>query len=432
MEARQACGLGEAWFGDGSAPAGVRAGAVNVTMAAALDAAATLLAAAARPLVYLAPDLSCEAQREGVAIADAVRARLDSVTTATVLMSMLAQQERGRASATLGEVRNRADVVVFWGVDPAARYPRYSTRYAPQPAGLHVPEGRRSRTVVAVDIGDARGPEDADIRVSLPMGDEVAVLALLTARVSGTGLQPEADVVRLKPDPTSEASESAVESGFSRTGSQESGFSRTGSTINSSVDRALLLKTLLAARYAVVVADAEPDPALPQRDGGRSAALIALTQALNARTRCALSLLRGGGNRSGADAVMTWQTGYPMAADFRRGSPAYRPHDALAGSADIVLLLGSASSLPAGVRKALAGIPAIVIGPRATDEAGLRTRVAIDSAIAGIHEGGTAFRMDDVPVPLRPPIAGPPAAAAVLTALRGLLTPVKPAERVAG
>ena len=38
-------------------------------------------------------------------------------------------------------VRNRADVLVFWGVDPAERYPRYLTRYAPDPAGRR-PAGR--------------------------------------------------------------------------------------------------------------------------------------------------------------------------------------------------------------------------------------------------------------------------------------------------
>ena len=77
------------------------------------------MTSARAPLVYLAPDLSCEAQRSGVAIADALGARLDSVTSATVMRSVLAQQERGRAGATLGEVRNRADTIVFWGVYPS-------------------------------------------------------------------------------------------------------------------------------------------------------------------------------------------------------------------------------------------------------------------------------------------------------------------------
>jgi hypothetical protein len=123
VEARRACPLGVAWFGDGSVPARAVVEGGDVTGPLAIDAVARLLLRARRPLVYLAPELSCEAQREAVGLADGLRALLDTVSTDTVLPSILAMQERGRASATLGEVRNRADVLVWWGVDPDARYP---------------------------------------------------------------------------------------------------------------------------------------------------------------------------------------------------------------------------------------------------------------------------------------------------------------------
>ena len=123
---------------------------------------------ASRPLVYLAPGLTCEAQREGVALADALRAALDTITSDTAMGAILAAQERGRASATLGEARHRADVVVWWGVDPARAYPRYGERYAPLPPGLYVPGGRASRTVISVDVGNTPAPADADRRFALP------------------------------------------------------------------------------------------------------------------------------------------------------------------------------------------------------------------------------------------------------------------------
>src|SRR5256885_17103240 len=80
---------------------------------------------------------------------------------------------------------------------------------------------------------------------------------------------------------------------------------------------------MTAARYVAIVADSEPG--LVPADPARAEALVALAQALNGPTRCALSTLRGGGNRSGADAVLTWQTGFPFAVDFARGYPTYRP-----------------------------------------------------------------------------------------------------------
>ena len=62
--------------------------------------------------------------------------------------------------------------------------------------------------------------------------------------------------------------------------------------------------------------------------------------------------------------------------------------------------------------------PVVVIGPRAS-EAAFPTSVAIDTGVAGIHEGGTAYRMDDVPLPLRPPLDGARGAAETLAALLG-------------
>ena len=65
----------------------------------------------------------------------------------------------GRVSATLGEVKNRADVVVFWGADPVETHPRHWARYSVEPEGRFVPGGRAGRTVIVVDRrthGDGR------------------------------------------------------------------------------------------------------------------------------------------------------------------------------------------------------------------------------------------------------------------------------------
>jgi formylmethanofuran dehydrogenase subunit B len=43
--------------------------------------------------------------------------------------------------------------------------------------------------------------------------------------------------------------------------------------------------------------------------------------------------------------------------------------------------------------------------------------IIIYTAVAGIHEGGTAMRMDDVPLPLRTLVAGPAGAAEVARAI---------------
>ena len=394
VDARNACPLGIAWFGDGRVPARVLASGVATSIAHALDRAAGMVLEAGQPLIYLAPDISCEAQREGVALADLLSAAIDSVTSGTVLPSILAGQERGRAAVTLGEIRNRTDLLVCWGVDPSLRYPRYWTRYAPEPAGVHVPQGRRSRTVVAVDVGDARGPSDADRRIAVPPGDEVAVLTIAATLLAGGPDRWDASAA----DVTAGHGQAVLARG--------------------------LAATLREAAYAVIVADLEPDSQLPGHDPGRAEALAALSQALNGPTRGGLSLLRAGGNRSGADAVLTWQTGYPVAVDFARGYPRYRPHDGTAaarlerGDADAVLVIGSAALLPSDVAEKLAHARVAVIGPRASESRLADGVAVIDTGVAGIHEAGMALRMDDVPLPLEQVLSGPPDTITIARALR--------------
>jgi formylmethanofuran dehydrogenase subunit B len=177
----------------------------------------------------------------------------------------------------------------------------------------------------------------------------------------------------------------------------------------------------LAGHYVAIVVDAEQDDVVPV-DRGRAAALIALAQALNERMRCALITLRGGGNRSGADACITAQTGYPTAVDFSRGAPRYLPYDAAAsrlarGDVDALLVVGSVAAIPPSLAAEFATVPSVIIGPHASERAFAQTAVSIDTGIVGVHEAGTALRMDDVPLPLRAVISGPPPAADILRAL---------------
>jgi formylmethanofuran dehydrogenase subunit B len=383
------CPLALAWFGDGRVPDRVLVSGRAVAEDEAVAAAAELLAQAkGRVLVVLAPDLTTEAQRGAVALADLLRATVDSATSPTAAEGLLAAQRRGRAAATLGEIRNRADVLLFWGTDPSAPYPRYLERYALAPAGTQVP-GRAARTVISVSVGADRGPAQADLELSLTPEEELDALSAIRATVLGNRLGE-------LPDRFAVAAEIGTR--------------------------------LLGARYAAVIHDGEPGA--ERRSPYRSEGLLALAQALNHTTRAALSTLRAGGNRTGAEAVLTWQTGYPMGVDFTSGVPRYQPAlrglDRVAGGAfELLLLAGSAAALSDPARKALARHAAVVIGPGAS-RARLDLRVAIDTGVAGIHEPGIGYRMDEVPLPLTPPLPGMRTAAgmlqAVLDAIRVRLT----------
>lgn len=415
--AHRACALGTAWFGDGRVPAAARVDGVDQPLDDALAAAAGLLARARRPLIYLAPGVSREAQRAAVALADCLHAAIDSVSSATVLPSILAAQERGRAGATLGELRNRADVVVYWAVDPAVSSPRFRERYADL-SGPPPQAAAATRTIVAADVGPAHGPADAGLRVAIAPGDEVAVLTATAALLSGlSGAAPGAPNqspgagARAATEHASAASASASTGHTPEPGADTSVWGQAGQ----------LAAVMCGGAYVALVADSEPGEG---RDPGRAAALVLLSQSLHAATRGALVSLRAGGNRSGADSVLTSQTGYPLAVDFAHGQPRYRPHDGDARTllarreVDLAVVVGDGALVPAAVATALQAVPVVAIGPRASETPlGSRGGIVVDAGQAGVHEAGTALRMDDVPLPLRAVVPGPRGVASLLQTL---------------
>jgi formylmethanofuran dehydrogenase subunit B len=91
----------------------------------------------------------------------------------------------------------------------------------------------------------------------------------------------------------------------------------------------------------------------------------------------------------------------------------------VSGALHAALVVGEATPTKAAAA-ALSSVPTIAIGPRAS-QASFTTSVAIDTGVAGIHEGGMGYRMDEVPLELRSPLQGPRGTAEVLAALRDAL-----------
>ncbi|MEQ1731985.1 MAG: hypothetical protein ABL982_26730, partial [Vicinamibacterales bacterium] len=222
-----------------------------------------------------------------------------------------------------------------------------------------------ARTVIAIDIDDSYGPTDADIRVALSRRTELDTLTIVATLIAGSTAPSQPDDWPMA---------------------------------------AVIASHLRSGAYVAVVADGEPsDPQAAPRMRG----LLDLAHALNVNGRGALCLLRGSGNRTGAESVMTRHTGYPNAVDFASGVPRYLPHvDTAAEPFDALLVVGRMTDTT-GCDAALQP-STVVIGPHATTGPLGNARVVIDTAVAGIHSGGTAVRMDDVPIGLTRVVTGPP------------------------
>jgi formylmethanofuran dehydrogenase subunit B len=117
---------------------------------------------------------------------------------------------------------------------------------------------------------------------------------------------------------------------------------------------------------------------------------------------------------TGADVIMRWQTGYPFGITFNRGYPRYNPGEfstvdvLVRGDCDAVLVIGAdpGATMPQPAINHLKRVPTICLDPHVTHTSKL-SRVHITTAPQGIAAPGTAYRMDEIPLPLKPALKSP-------------------------
>src|SRR5271157_5251664 len=102
---------------------------VEVPFNEALVKAAEVLANANYPLLYGWSSTSCEATRVGIELAEEVGGVIDNTSTVCHGPSELGIQDVGIPSCTLGQIRHRADLVIYWGSNPWSAHPRHIERY---------------------------------------------------------------------------------------------------------------------------------------------------------------------------------------------------------------------------------------------------------------------------------------------------------------
>ena len=137
-------------------------------------------------------------------------------------------------------------------------------------------------------------------------------------------------------------------------------------------------------------------------------ALLQLVTDLNAGRRFYARRMRRFGDIAGADSVLTWQTGYPFGVNFFAGYPRFNPGEFSApamlarGEADACLFVGSETTaeFPQAAIDHLRTIPVIALeNPNTVTMA--PPAVRFTTAVYGVHRPGTAYRMDEIPIPLQ-------------------------------
>jgi formylmethanofuran dehydrogenase subunit B len=57
--------------------------------------------------------------------------------------------------------------LIYWGGNPAESHPRHFTKYSLMPKGEFVPNGRKDRTAVLIDVRKTKTAKAVDIHLQL-------------------------------------------------------------------------------------------------------------------------------------------------------------------------------------------------------------------------------------------------------------------------
>lgn len=289
---------------------------------------------------------------------------------------MVALQLGGAPAATLGEVKNRSDLVIFWGSNPADSHPRHFTRYSGTVKGRFTPKGRKDRYIVVVDIRKTPSVKYGDEHIQIRPGSDYEILTVM--RMLANGKRPDQDEVGgVKVD-----------------------------TLEKLVDRCK------KARMGVMFFGQGITETRGKHQN--SAAIYQFGKDMAAHSKFLTLPMRGHYNVVGSGNTMCWQTGYPFAVNFGRGYPQFNPGEfsvvdlLLRREPDVAVIVAAEpmDHLPYEAAKHLENIPLIVLDPRET----LTTKIAnvvIPVKHAGISVEGTAYRMDHIPIKMQAVLESP-------------------------
>jgi formylmethanofuran dehydrogenase subunit B len=386
---------------------------VPASLDEAITQCAEILVNAKYPCLYGWSNTSCEAIKFGMALAEEVGGIIDNTTTICHGPSILSIQDIGIPSCTLGQLRHRADLVIYWGSNPWSAHPRHIERYTafsegrfqdsewrdyviksranqirkrilrasdlthdrgmpqvPSVQDTAISELQEGRKMVVVDVRRTRTADIADAFIQIKPGTDYELLQAMRLLIRYEELEVD-EVAGLPIDLLEDFADLLISCDFGVL------FFGVGLTMSAGKHRNI-------------------------------DAALCLTRDLNLKTKFVIMPMRGHFNVTGANTVSTWQSGYPYAVDYSQGYPYYNPGETSItdilnrGMSDAALIIASdpVAHFPRASTQTLINHPLIVIDPVLTPTA-LLADVYIPSTFVGVETEGTAYRMDHVPLDLK-------------------------------
>lgn len=319
------------------------------------------LRAARLPLIWIGSGISYENQRSAVKLAKTLCACVDTPASKNAFGITRAYAESGMHWLSLGGLQEKVDTLVFWGCDLARKYPRFWERF--------VKNGRVQRLV---NVNSLLPAADNEVVLNLPINPQLCLEILTQLRLMNK---------------------------------------------NQAVAASPLLHALFtaihASRYGCFIFDPTQKACHPVTL--RQA--FQLIQEMNdtREERWFGLLLERGVNATGASTALLLETGYPGAVRFVENSARFSSLEWSAEylidneETDLVVQVGQVDSQ---IQDKLIG--KIEQNPQKMGYIVLDSNPPVSAQAAwlpvkpfGLNSGGTALRMDGLPIPIRPVFDSP-------------------------
>ncbi|QGJ70149.1 Hypothetical protein PBC10988_18430 [Planctomycetales bacterium 10988] len=337
-----------------------------IERAEAIEVAARLLSDAKSPLIYGLEQATCEAQQAAVELADRVRGTIDFPNTSKSLSNVLAFQKTGKVSATLGEIKQRADCIIYWNCDPVATQPHHLSRYSLDS------NPNLSRRYFIVDHEENKTSSRAEKTFKVHKNSHLAAVQTLRALEKNRPLSKE--LVQ------------------QTTGNSLEEWKKLQQAIHDSNFVAILFPGHLSSEDECQIF---------------YTALRRWIRELNKVTSVIGLTLGEPDNPVGAENILASSSGYPLAVSYHLGYPRYNPiefnseQQAVNQEIDCLLIAGTSLTQEdcQAIQTHYKGIPKIVLSPFPYHASQPELFLSIrDLATA---ETGLVYRSDGVPLPLR-------------------------------
>jgi len=364
-----ACRVGVAHMKETRGEVNFRVDNKPVDEATAIKEAASILKNARNPLIFGLGTSTNETQKIAIELAKKINATLDDPSSFCLgpLAEALIQDKL--KTCTLDDVRNKADVIIYWGTDPSDSHPRHLSKHSYFPRGSEKQRGwEEERTAVAIDV---RKSHTAKICGNYffqipPKGDTEFIDALIAGL---SGKLPK-------------------------------------TSYNYPPKKILELANILkGAKFGVVFVGRGLIYSLENLEP-----LFKLMKILNEKANFHLIPMVGNYNTMGFNENLFAETGYVNSVKFENGTVKHGPEYSIveslkAKTVDAALIIGSDPLLilPRSISKNMLEIPVISVDNCETLTS-KHAKVYINTAISGVESGGSAIRMDGVKVNFEPVI----------------------------